>query len=150
MTPVPRSGTANVKVTSAAGLKRRLASLLYESLILAAVLLVGALPAAVLTRTWEQSTARLTLQVWLVFLCGCFYVWQWAGAGQTLPMKTWRLRLVANNDLPVSRSRAWLRYAVALASVATLGLGFLWALVDRDGRFLHARLAGTKLMMTVD
>lgn len=150
MTQAPCSGTANDKVASAASLKRRLASLVYESLILAALLLIGALPAVLLTRTWEHSTARLTLQMWLVILSGCFYVWQWARSGQTLPMKTWKLRLVAKNGLPVSAPRAGLRYAAALASVAILGLGFLWALVDRDGHFLHDRLAGTKLMMTVE
>jgi uncharacterized RDD family membrane protein YckC len=26
------------------------------------------------------------------------------------------------------------------------GLGFAWALVDRDGQFLHDRLAGTALV----
>jgi uncharacterized RDD family membrane protein YckC len=141
---------STVTNTTVATLKRRLISLIYESLILAAVLLAGALPAVMLTRTWEQAAARATLQAWLIILCGCFYVWQWAGAGQTLPMKTWKLRLTAQDGSPVSTTRALLRYVAALASTATLGLGFLWALVDRDGQFLHDRLAGTKLVMNVE
>ena len=130
-----------------ASLRRRLISLVYEGLILATVLMAGTLPAVMLTRTWEQWSARLTLQLWLIALCSCFYVWQWAGMGQTLPMKTWKLRLVAKNGTPLSHARALLRYAAALVSVATLGLGYLWALVDRDGLFLHDRLAGTRLVM---
>jgi uncharacterized RDD family membrane protein YckC len=39
------------------------------------------------------------------------------------------------------------RNFAALVSVATLGLGYLWALVDRDRHFLHDRLAGTRLVM---
>ena len=142
MTIAPGSAAAN------ASLRRRLASLVYETLILAAVLLAGSLPVVVLTRTWEQSHARLALQLWLVVVCGCFYVWQWAGVGQTLPMKTWKLKLVAMDESPVNFRRAILRYLGALASVATLGLGFLWALVDRQGHFLHDRLAGTKLVVS--
>ena len=100
-----------------------------------------------LTRSWDEASARLALQLSLLVVCGCFYVWQWAGVGQTLPMKTWKLRLVATDEKPVNVRRATLRYAAALVSVATLGLGFLWALLDRDGHFLHDRLAGTKLVV---
>ena len=139
-------GAANLDGASRASLKRRLISLIYEALIQAAVLLAGTLPVVMLTRTWDPAIARATLQVWLVVLCACFYVWQWTSAGQTLPMKTWKLRLVSKDGSPLSRARALLRYAGALASVATLGLGFAWALVDRESQFLHDRLAGTRLV----
>lgn len=131
-----------------ASLKRRLLSLIYESLILAALLLAGALPVVMLTRTWDHALARPLLQAWLLFLCGLYYVWQWATAGQTLPMKTWRLRLVARDGSTVTVARATLRYVLALAGTLMLGLGFLWALLDRDRHFLHDRLAGTRIITT--
>ena len=133
---------------AAATLKRRLISLVYETLILAAVLFAATLPALMLTRTWEHTTARWVLQAWLILLCGCFYVWQWRGTGQTLPMKTWKLRLLTQAGTPLGTTRALGRYAAALLSVALMGLGFLWALIDHDGLFLHDRLAGTQLVMT--
>jgi uncharacterized RDD family membrane protein YckC len=133
---------------TAAPLKRRLISLVYETLILTAVLFAATLPAIMLTRTWEPTTARWALQIWLLILCGCFYVSQWRGAGQTLPMKTWKLRLLTQDGSPLSTKRALTRYAAALLSVALMGLGFLWALIDRDNLFLHDRLAGTRLVMT--
>ncbi|MEY3982134.1 MAG: hypothetical protein RLZZ281_1003, partial [Pseudomonadota bacterium] len=40
---------------------------------------------------------------------------------------------------------AAIRFVVALPSVL-LGLGFLWAIVDRDGQTLHDRVAGTRLV----
>ncbi len=141
-------GAANLDGASRATLRRRLISLIYEALIQAAVLFAGTLPVVMLTRTWDPVIARTTLQVWLVVICACFYVWQWTGTGQTLPMKTWKLRLVSKDGSPLSRTRALLRYAGALASVATLGLGFAWALVDRESQFLHDRLAGTRLVTT--
>lgn len=129
-----------------APLKRRFISLLYEVLILAAVLLVGALPPVMLTRHWEHATARPLLQAWIVALCGVFYVWQWASKGQTLPMKTWKLWLVAVDGSPVSYPRATGRYIAAIASIGLFGLGYAWALIDRDRQFLHDRLAGTRLV----
>jgi len=140
--------TKNSILPRTAGIKRRLLSLIYESLLLAAVLLAGALPMVMLSSGWEHTTARAALQVWLLALCAAFYVRQWTGAGQTLPMKTWQMRLVAEDGSLVSHRRALLRYAGALLSTATLGLGFAWALVDRDRQFLHDRLAGTRLVMT--
>lgn len=130
-----------------ASLRRRLLSLIYEALILAALLLAGALPAVFLTRAWDHALARPLLQVWLMLLCGVYYVWQWTGTGQTLPMKTWRLQLVANDGSPVTVVRAILRYLMAIAGTFLLGLGFLWALIDRDRRFLHDRLAGTRIVI---
>ena len=138
---------ASGNTAAGASLKRRLLSLIYESLILAALLLVGALPVIVLARAWDHATARAMLQIWLLLLCGLYYVWHWVSSGQTLPMKTWRLRLVARDGSPVTVARATLRYVLALASTFMLGLGFVWALIDRDRCFLHDRLAGTRIIM---
>jgi len=134
--------------TRNASLRRRLLSLIYESLILAALLLAGALPMVMLTRTWDPITARPALQLWLLLLCALNYVWQWVRTGQTLPMKTWRLRLVAADGKPVTPARAVCRYGIALFSTALCGLGFVWALMDRDRQFLHDRLAGTRIVTT--
>jgi uncharacterized RDD family membrane protein YckC len=129
-----------------AGIRRRLISLLYESLILAAVLLAAALPVVMLTSGWDRTLARVALQGWLLLLCGWFYVWQWSGTGQTLPMKTWRIKLVTAAGAPPGIQRALARYGAALAGIAAFGIGFLWAAIDRDRQFLHDRLAGTRLV----
>lgn len=132
--------------TSVATLKRRLVSLIYEALLLAAVLLAGALPIVVITQGWQPSVARLTLQLALLLLCGFYFVWQWMRTGQTLPMKTWRLRLVAADGARVSAKRAVMRYLAAWAGTLLAGTGFLWALIDHERCFLHDRLAGTRII----
>jgi uncharacterized RDD family membrane protein YckC len=132
--------------TPLASFKRRLISLIYEALILAAVLMAGALPVVMLTHQWHHTAARITLQLSLLVLCGAFYIWQWTRTGQTLPMKTWRLKLVTTDGTPLDARRACLRYFAALLTIATAGLGFLWALIDRDRQFLHDRIAGTRIM----
>lgn len=131
-----------------ASLKRRWLSLIYELLILAALLLVSTLPVIILTHKWDHTIARAVLQIWLLVLCGVYFVWQWTRVGQTLPMKTWKLRVVARDGSPPTLARATLRYLLAVASTFLIGLGFLWALVDRDGQFLHDRLADTRIIPT--
>ena len=145
---ITSSGHPGGYAATNASLRHRMLSLIYESLILIALLLAGALPMVMLTRTWEQAVARPVLQVWLLLLCALYYVWQWVRTGQTLPMKTWRLRLVAADGKPVTTVRAACRYSLALFSAALCGLGFVWALIDRDRQFLHDRLAGTRIINT--
>ena len=89
---------------------------------------------------------RHLLQAWIVFVVGVYFTWFWSRGGQTLPMKTWRIRLVRYDGAPVGKGRAVHRYLVAILGLAALGAGFLWALVDRDRQFLHDRLAGTALV----
>ena len=129
-----------------AGLARRLAALAYELLLLAALLLAGALPFVMATRGLDPVWARSLLQAYLAALSGIYFGWQWCRGGQTLPMKTWRLRLVTRDGAPLSPARAAARYGLALAGTLALGAGFLWVLVDRDRLFLHDRLAGTRIV----
>jgi len=72
-------------------------------------------------------------------------VFCWVRSGQTLPMKTWRIRLVTEQGKPLAVGRAFQRYLLAVPSVLS-GIGVLWALVDRDRQFLHDRLAGTRIV----
>ena len=125
---------------------RRLLSLVYESLLLAAVMMGGALPFALAAQTADALVSRPLFQLYLLALAGSYFAWQWLHGGQTLPMKTWRLKLVTREGAPLSRGHALRRLVLAMAGTAALGAGFLWALADRDRRFLHDRLAGTKIV----
>lgn len=128
------------------GLARRLASLVYEALLLIALVIVASFPLAPLLQALPQPWSRLFHQAYLLGLCGVYLVWFWRHGGQTLAMKTWRLRLVSKAGGPVRLGQAWLRYGLAVLGLVGLGIGFLWALWDRDRQFLHDRLAGTRLV----
>lgn len=131
---------------SSAPFLQRILSLAYESLLLAAVLMTGALPFVLLAQGADRIAARGLLQVYLLGVAGIYFSWQWTHGGQTLPMKTWRLKLVARDGGPLTAALAFRRFVFAVASTSALGAGFLWALIDRDGRFLHDRLAGTNII----
>lgn len=128
------------------GLVRRLASLVYEALLLIALVIVASFPLAPVLQVLPQPWSRLLNQGFLLGLIGLYLVWFWRHGGQTLAMKTWRLRLVGKGGGPIGLGQAWLRYGLAVLGLAALGIGFLWALWDRDRQFLHDRLAGTRLV----
>jgi uncharacterized RDD family membrane protein YckC len=130
----------------APSVSRRLASALYDLLLLVALVFIATWPFIAFFGDSTHGWRRHVLQAWVVFVVGAYFVWFWTQSGQTLPMKTWGIRLVASDGHPVSVPRAVHRYLIALLGLAAVGLGFVWALFDRDRQFLHDRLAGTALV----
>jgi uncharacterized RDD family membrane protein YckC len=128
-----------------AGLGRRLLSLAYEALLVAAVVLAGSFP-FVMTAHGAGAIARPLFQLYLIALTGAYFTSQWRRGGRTLAMKTWRLKLVTREGGELAWSHAVKRYFCALAGTLALGVGFVWALFDRDRLFLHDRLAGTRII----
>ncbi len=127
------------------GLRRRLVCILYEGLVVFSILLIGFLmPQIVLSGFgWTLSAKALWLHVFLLLMA--YFVWCWLNGGQTLPMKTWKLRLVDESNRPLRPLQAVLRYLVAWPSILLFGIGIFWALVDKDKQFLHDRIAGTRI-----
>jgi len=123
-----------------------MASGVYELLLLTALTFIAIMPFLAILGDSTQGWRRHALQAWIAFVCGAYFVSFWTRGGQTLPMKTWRLRVVRWDGAPVGVPRAIHRYVIALLGFAAAGLGFAWALVDRDGQFLHDRLAGTAIV----
>ncbi|HYC49378.1 MAG TPA: RDD family protein [Burkholderiales bacterium] len=126
-----------------APLPRRLASLSYEALLLGAVLFFAALPLAMIEFALGLPHVRAAYQIYLAAVAGLYFVWQWLRGGQTLAMKTWRVRLVSRDGAPITLRQALLRY---IAALLLFGVSFLWALFDREGQFLHDRLTGTRVV----
>ena len=125
----------------APSLRRRLASMLYEAILLFAVGFIGTWLFQLAAGTLDiQGWRRHALQVFLVFLFGAYFLWCWLRGGQTLAMKTWRIRLV-----DITPAKALIRFFYALILVPT-GISIVWALFDRDRQFLHDRLTGSRLI----
>jgi uncharacterized RDD family membrane protein YckC len=128
-----------------AGFARRAFALAYEALLLFALFLVSALPVVILAHGADRIAARPLFQVYLLGVAAAYFIWQWRHGGQTLAMKTWRIRIVTHEGTPLTLRHALIRFLFGLASTLLAGTGFLWALVDREGLFLHDRLAGKRI-----
>lgn len=130
-------------------LPRRVLSLIYEALLLAALLWCAALVFKIIETPLAVAHSRTIFQAYLFLLTGVYFVWQWTHGGQTLAMKAWRIRLVTRDGEAINARLAWTRYVLATLGVLAFGLGFLWSLLDRERQFLHDRLAGTRLVLSV-
>lgn len=133
---------------STPSIKRRLVGMVYESLLLfgiaffAGLLFLGAIGAS------TYGSMRHLFQAYLFFVIGIYFVGCWRLRGHTPAMNTWNLRLVGADDARITLRQATLRYLCAWPSLLLGGIGILCAVFDPQRRFLHDRLAGTKLVMS--
>ena len=132
-----------------ASLRLRLLSLVYEGMLLVAVLFVFSYLFLSLARDAQSGWPRTFFQIYLLSVCGAYFVFCWTRSGQTLPMKTWRMRVVTDEGHTLSVGRAFRRYILAVPGMLS-GISLMWAPFDRDRQFLHDRLAGTRVVRVGD
>jgi len=118
--------------------------MLYEALLLIALLAAATLLFLQLFGDATLPPKHYFLQVYLWLIAGAYFVWCWIKSGQTLAMQTWHIRVVGPDGQPLTLSHACKRYVLA---TVFFGVGFVWALFDRDGQFLHDRLTGSRLVI---
>jgi len=129
------------------GLGRRLAAILYDILLLGAVLITAGGLAKLLLGDPSSLAAMLLFQLYLLLIIFSFFAWFWSHGGQTLGMRAWRIRLQNRNPGPVSLWQLMLRFIVAIGSWLCFGLGFLWSLVDKEKLTWHDRYSMTELVV---
>jgi uncharacterized RDD family membrane protein YckC len=146
--------------------------MVYEGLLLFAVAFLGTwIFQFALAGTGLNEWKRHALQLYLISVFALYFSWFWVRGGQTLAMKAWHIRLVMQDGSRLRLRHALLRFFFATCTVGGFALGVLtaiaygslwlsmllalvssiglaWAWVDRDGQFLHDRLAGTRLRST--
>ncbi|HYO27754.1 MAG TPA: RDD family protein [Azonexus sp.] len=130
------------------GMARRLACMLYESLVVFAVLLIGFLLPQIVLNAFGVVVSGKLLWLHTLALLMIYFVWFWLNGGQTLPMKTWKLVLIGDDGRRLRPLQAVLRYLLAWPSVLLCGIGIFWAFFDKDRQFLHDRIAGTRIVYT--
>ena len=119
--------------------------MLYEGLVVFSIVLIGFLLPQIVLAGFGWSVSPRLLWLHIVILLMVYFVWCWLNGGQTLPMKTWKLRLVNIDGRPIRPLQAVLRYLAAWPSIMLFGVGIAWALLDKDRQFLHDRIAGTRI-----
>jgi uncharacterized RDD family membrane protein YckC len=131
------------------GLLLRLAAILYDALLVLALVFLGTLPLVVLNEGEAVPAHTWWYRVYLVAIGGGYFVFFWMRGAETLGMKSWRIMLVNRDGGPVTLRQAVLRAGAAVLSWLPCGAGFLWSLVDRERLAWHDRLSGTKLVRSV-
>lgn len=148
---------------------RRFAGMMYEGVLLFGIVFAAGYLFDTLTESHSGLMYRSIRQGILFLAIGLYFLASWR-SGQTLPMKTWDIRLVSRDGGRPAMGRLVLRYVLMwplplLAALLVQGASsmtgyastdllivfapfsiFIWSWFDRDGQFLHDRLAGTRLV----
>ena len=110
-----------------ASLLKQFAAMLYDSLLIFAVLFFATAIALVLNRGEAIESSPL-FSLYLLFILFSFYAWFWHRSGQTLGMRAWKIRIVSESGGNPGWGSSYLRLAFALVSILCLGLGYFWRL----------------------
>ena len=118
----------------------------YEAMLLFAIVFISGYLFVAITGTTPQGLLRWLFYLYLLGVCGAYFVYCWIRSGQTLAQKSWGLKVTATDGSLLQWRRAALRYVIAVVSVAS-GIGLLWAIFDPQHQFLHDRLAGSRMVI---
>lgn len=133
--------------TPSPGFLRRLGAMFYDSLLLLAILIMASFPYVWLTGGGQQGFLVQTFyRIYLLAIVFLYLGGFWVRGGQTLGMRTWRIKILRADGRPVTWGVALKRFVCALVSLLCLGLGFFWIIHDRDKLAWHDRWSGTKLI----
>jgi len=130
-----------------AGLLRRIAAMLYDLMLVVAMLFLATIPfVAVRGGAPVETGENLLYRLVIALVIYAFFVGFWSRSGRTLGMQSWRLQLEDRDGNVPSVGRASLRLAASLLSWIPLGLGFIWQLWDPQQLTWHDRISGTRLV----
>ena len=143
--PVP----AAIGASDVSGAGRRIFAAVLDQLMLlsvdAVVIYFTFQIAGVRFSEW-QAMPLLPLVLFLLMVKASYFSVFTALGGQTVGKMATGIRVVGEDNRDVNPSRAVQRTLAALASVATVGLGFAPVLLGGDRRALHDRVAGTRVV----
>jgi uncharacterized RDD family membrane protein YckC len=150
---------------------RRLLALVYDLLIVAAIVMVVGLLCQMATGGHLIGTgAKVTVPLWYQALQGvvvaAYFISSWRRGGQTVGMRPWRIRVTRSDGRTPTMRQAIIRVLVAAAPMLLLALAApmglrttLWmlliawigwfavALFDSRRRALHDLAAGTEIRL---
>ncbi len=110
-----------------ASLIKQFAAMLYDSLLIFAVLFFATAIAMIFNQGEAIDTNPL-FNLYLLFILFTFYAFFWNMSGQTLGMRVWKIRIVSKLGGNPGWGVSYLRLVFALVSLICFGLGYFWRL----------------------
>ena len=146
-----------ISTPAPANLLRRLAALIYDAFLLFAITLAYGLLLLLIkvifngTQGLEEVQPGpilqwLSLAGWIVALASYYFIC-WRKQGQTLGMKSWRLKLQQPNGSLATPEQCVKRSILATLSLAIAGIGYLWCLISPASACLQDIYSGTEVVL---
>ena len=121
----------------------------YEAILVFALLLLAGFLYIPIFGSIHGPFQKAIFQFYLLAVMMIYFVTFWRQGGQTLPMKTWHIRLARIDGSSLSAGQGIIRFTLAAMGTLCMGAGYLWALVDPEGQFLHDRICNTQITETL-
>ncbi len=142
--PPKKTQKPEVESLSTAGFFRRLAALLYDLLLLVALLFFATALLLPFNAGEAFTRDQIFYPIYLLVVSFLFYGWFWTHGGQTLGCRAWKIKVLTLNQQPINWQQALVRFISALLCC---GLGFLWILVDKKRRGWHDYFSKTTVFL---
>lgn len=124
---------------------RHMAIVTYDSLLLLAFLFLATAIVLPFNKGEAFTSNQFFFPLYIISVSFLYYGWFWTHGGQTLGMKTWKIRIQTLNKQPLTWLDAFKRFCLSIVSWGFLGLGFLWKLIDKKHYTWHDHLSKTAL-----
>ena len=134
-----------------AGFLKRVLALVYDSLLIGAIVLVLSLLLVFVNGGYPESGSFVSfIQFFILVFAGpIFYSYFWiANKGQTTGMQAWKIQLVTIDETELNIKKTMLRCLISTISFACFGMGYLWILYDKDNLSWSDILTKTKVIKT--
>ena len=128
---------------SSAPIWKRLLALIYDGLVVTALILISGLVSSVIAR--GEAPAWLT-QMLIVLSVGGYFWLSWSRGGQTAGMRAWRLRLVKLDGEAITNDVAFKRLAWCVVTLAPTGVMLFTGWLSPIGQTVYDRLSNTRVV----
>lgn len=125
------------------GLIKRFTCMFYDGVLLIAVLFFASILVAVPFEITQEHPLYPLYGLYVYGVGFVFYAWCWIHGGQTLGLKTWRLKITMNDGSQVTWKAAFLRYLGSILCWLSVGIGFLWCYTNKDRRAWNDLISNT-------
>ena len=128
---------------SSAPIWKRLLALIYDGLVVSALILISGLVASVIVQ--GEAPAWLT-QMLIVLFVGGYFWWSWSHGGKTAGMRAWRLRLVGLKGETITNDVAFKRLVWCVITLAPTGITLFTGWLSPIGQTVYDRLSNTRVV----
>ena len=120
---------------NSAGFLKRVLALIYDSLLIAAIIIVASLLLVFINGEYPKPGTLLSVIQFLIsILVGpLFYSYFWlTNDGQTTGMQAWKIKLVSSNESKLNMKQTYLRCLISVISFLFIGIGYFWILFNKN------------------
>ena len=128
---------------SSAPIWKRLLALIYDALVVTALVLISGLVASVIAQ--GEAPSWLT-QLLIVLSVGGYFWWSWSRGGKTAGMRAWRLRVVGMDGEPLTSQVAMKRLMMCILTLGPTGVPLLTGWLSPIGQTVYDSLSNTRVV----